>query len=155
MANQNKQSGVFATIRRFGSNLLANLKSSLKEQSPSKATNEMGRFLLEGLGLGIEHEEKGLLKQVSNLGKSILQSFDTGISQEALTASMSSQIQGSMPTNQNIKYNTGTLQTAESNNSYDNMVKAFEEALRNMKIELDDEEAAKFVRKTVEDAIYT
>lgn len=155
VANQNKQSGVFATIKRFGSNLLSSLRSSLQEHSPSKATNEMGRFLLEGLGLGIEHEENNLLKQVSNLGKNILQSFDAGINTEGLTAGVTSQIQNSIPTSTGLKYNTETLQTAESNNSYNNMVKAFQEALASMKIELNDEEAAKFVRRTVEDAIYT
>ena len=39
--------------------------------------------------------------------------------------------------------------------NYNSLVEAFEEALLNMKIELDDEIAGKFVRKTVEDAIYT
>ena len=38
--------------------------------------------------------------------------------------------------------------------SYDNMVIAFEQALSSMKIELDDEIAGKFVKRTVADAIY-
>lgn len=78
IANERKQSGVFSTIANFGKNLLAKLKGSLQEESPSKATNEMGQFLLQGLGLGIKKEEKGLLQQVSDVGKHVLDAFDLG-----------------------------------------------------------------------------
>lgn len=78
IANERKQSGVFSTIANFGKNLLSKLKESLAEESPSKATKEMGEFLLQGLGLGIKAEEQGLLDQISDVGKHVLDAFDLG-----------------------------------------------------------------------------
>ena len=46
-------------------------------------------------------------------------------------------------------------QVAKDHLSYNDAVKAFKEALKEMKIELDDEEMGNFVEKTVVDAIYT
>ena len=71
--NQDKQSGVFSSIASFGSKLLGKLKASLQEHSPSKATEEMGAFLLEGLGIGINDEENGLLAQVQKFGQMIIE----------------------------------------------------------------------------------
>lgn len=156
VANQRKQSGVFATIRSFGFNLLANLKRSLEEKSPSKATNEMGQFLLEGLGLGIKKQEKGVLNQIADFGKTILSTFDNSLNADGLTVGLTDQIRAGIPTNTSIRNSTSAIQRAESQDySYQNMVLAFQEALASMKIELDDEEAGRFVRRTVENAIYT
>lgn len=156
VANQNKQNGVFGTIRSFGFSLLANLRRSLQEQSPSKATKQMGQYLLEGLGLGIEKEEKGLLSQVKNLGTSIVSTFDTSLSADGLTTGIADQIQAGMPISSSIRNGTSAIQMAESQEyNYKNMVLAFQDALASMKIELDDEEAGRFVRRTVENAIYT
>lgn len=139
--NQNKQNGVFASIANFGSNLLSKLKNSLKEKSPSKATKEMGQFLLEGLGLGIEDEEDNVLKQVSNVGKNVLSSLQNELSRNVKLG----KIDASIP----------NIRTNSSANTYDNMVGAFKEALSEMKIELDDEVAGKFVENTVTRAIYS
>ena len=156
IGNQRKQSGVFSTIRNFGFSLLANLRKSLQEQSPSKATKQMGQYLLEGLGLGIEKEENGLLSQIRNLGTSIISAFDTSLNADGLTIGIADQIQAGMPISSSIRNGTSAIQMAEKESfNYNNMVLAFQEALATMKIELDDEEAGRFVRKTVENAIYT
>ena len=156
VANERKQSGVFGTIRNFGIKLLANLKSSLQEKSPSKATKEMGQYLLEGLGLGIKQEEKGVLNQVANFGKSILSTFDNSLTADGLTVGLTDQIKAGMPINTSMSNTTSAIQRAESQEyGFNNMVLAFQEALASMKIELDDEEAGRFVRRTVENAIYT
>jgi len=83
IANERKQSGVFSTIANFGRNLLSKLKSSLQEQSPSKATDEMGQFLDEGLGLGVKKKEKDTLKQVSAFGKNVLGTLNSELSHGA------------------------------------------------------------------------
>lgn len=49
----------------------------------------------------------------------------------------------------------GSYEIANDNISYNSMVEAFKEALSEMKIELDDEVAGRFVRDTVTKAIYT
>lgn len=81
IANEKKQSGVFSTISSFGQNLLEKLKKSLKEKSPSKATDEMGQFLLDGLGNGIDKKENDLIKQVSSVGENVLDALDSELSQ--------------------------------------------------------------------------
>ena len=72
IGNEKKQQGIFGRITTFGQTLLSKLKSSLKEHSPSKATEEMGAFLLKGLVNGINKEEKSVQKTVSKLGSTML-----------------------------------------------------------------------------------
>ena len=133
--NQNKQSSVFKSIANFGTNLLNNLKKSLKEKSPSKATQQMGEYLMEGLGIGIEKQEDNVLNQISGVGKNVLASMNDELSS-------------------NIKL--GTIQSnTNSSNNYNSVVNAFKEALGEMKIEMDDETMGKFVDKTVSNIIYT
>ena len=139
--NQNKQNSVFSTIASFGKNLLLNLKGSLKEKSPSKATQEMGEYLLEGLGIGIEKEENNVLKQVSGVGKNVLSSLQGELSQNLKMGTVQANIQSSYASKEASNYN--------------NVVNAFKEALSQMKIEMDDEEMGKFVDKTVSRAIYS
>lgn len=67
-----KKGSVFTTVKRFGQDMLAKLKASLKEHSPSKATREMGVNLVKGLGLGISDKQKALYNQVDKLGKTTL-----------------------------------------------------------------------------------
>lgn len=74
IANEKVQNGAFATVKKFGEKLLSELKKSLKEQSPSKATEEMGIFLDEGLTQGIIKGKEKTLKQASLFGKSVLES---------------------------------------------------------------------------------
>ena len=153
IANERKQNGAFSAISNFGNKLLNKLKSSLQEKSPSKATNKMGQFLLEGLGLGIEDEENNVLKQVSNFGKSVINSLNQGLSGN-VNMSAISRIGNNIPDSFNRSQSMSSSSMSNSFN-YNNMLSAFQEALGSMKIELDDEEAGRFVRKTVEDTIYT
>ena len=139
ISNRNKQSGVFGTIATFGGNLLSTLKRSLKEKSPSKATKEMGQYLLEGLGIGIDNEESKTLRQVSNVGQDVVNALQDEL-------------------NQGVTLGNIGISTSRSRNSTDTfspMVDAFKEALSQMKIELDDEVAGKFVESTVARAIYS
>lgn len=79
IANESKQNSVFRTISAFGDNMLAKLKKSLQEKSPSKATNEMGRFLLMGLQEGIDEEENATIKDAANAGKDVLNALNDGL----------------------------------------------------------------------------
>lgn len=76
---QDIQNDVFATLKNFGLNLLSTLKSSVKEQSPSKATRQMGQYLLEGFGLGIEDEEDKVLKQAKEFGEDLLDTLESDL----------------------------------------------------------------------------
>lgn len=83
IANEKKQSGVFSTISNFGNKLLGKLRASLKEHSPSKASDEMGQFLLEGLGLGIKKKEASTLAEVASFGKSVLDTLNDELAEGA------------------------------------------------------------------------
>lgn len=139
ITNQRKQSTVFGSISRFGTNLLDSLRASLKERSPSKATKEMGQYLLEGLNVGIDKEEDKTLKNVSNVGKEVI-----GALQDEL--------------NQNVSLGNITVPSVKSNSVMDSyyapLISSFKEALKDMKIELDDYEVGKFVDKTVSNAVF-
>lgn len=80
--NKNKQSSVFSAISSFGDSILSTLKKSLKEHSPSKATAEMGEFLLDGVGVGVEKKEDTILNQIRNFGRSVLGSLEEELSQD-------------------------------------------------------------------------
>lgn len=79
ISNEKKQNGVFSKIAAFGSKLLDKLKKSLQENSPSKATREMGQFLLDGIGLGIKGKEKAIYNQATRFGKNVVKSIQEQI----------------------------------------------------------------------------
>lgn len=158
IGNLAMQNSVFGTIGNFAGKLLNKLKSALFEHSPSKATNEMGRFLLQGLKLGIKDEENSVLRQINRFGASVINAFNrelnAGISRNAITG-----IAHALPTDYKLN-NRANLSSNNSSNTYPryrntDMIEAFKTALSEMKIELDDEVAGKFVENTVARAIYT
>lgn len=79
VSNPNKQNQVYSSIANFGTNLLTKFKAALQEHSPSKATREMGGFLLEGVSLGIKDEEKNTLKDVNNFGNNVLEELSSSM----------------------------------------------------------------------------
>lgn len=93
IANRDKRNSIFNSITNFGTNLLGKLKNSLKEHSPSKATNEMGQFLLDGIGLGIDKRRKDILNKVSSFGKSVLSSLQNELNQNVDLMNIKSNLQ--------------------------------------------------------------
>lgn len=82
VSNRNKQSGVFGALSNFANNALATLKASLKEHSPSKATEEMGINLLKGLDVGVDKEKIKTLNMIDNLGDDILDKMSNAVNIE-------------------------------------------------------------------------
>lgn len=80
--NKKAQSNVFKAIGDFGINVLNKLKNALKENSPSKATFEMGEFLDEGVKKGVESNQKSVLNKVADFGKNVLNSLKEELSDE-------------------------------------------------------------------------
>lgn len=95
--------------------------------SPSKWMRRIGEYLVQGEILGIEDEQKDLEKTLNNLGVD---------SQKSLVSGLGAQ---------------SAMKSAQKDTD---MVSAFKEALSEMKIELDDRVAGKFIERTVARAIY-
>jgi len=121
----NAKDWVLNKIKGFGKAILNGIKSIFGIKSPSTVfRDQVGKNLALGLGEGFEQEMK------------------------EVTADM----QDALPTSFNTDVNVGSGSVAS--NSYFNMVQAFQDALSQMKIELDDEVAGRFVKDTVTNAIY-
>jgi len=120
----NAKDWVLNKIKGFGKAILNGIKSIFGIKSPSTVfRDQVGKNLALGLGEGFEQEMK------------------------EVTADM----QDALPTSFNTDVNVGSGSVAS--NSYFNMVQAFQDALSQMKIELDDEVAGRYVKDTETNAI--
>lgn len=157
VANQSKQSSVFRTISNFGNKLLSNLKASLKEKSPSKATDEMGQFLLMGVSGGIKKQEKNTLKTVRTFGEEVIDTLNSELDQGALV-NVASQMQDAMPTNISGALTSSGLATAPLSQtggySSASLIQAFKTAMQGMRIEMGEDGFASFVVDTITNEIY-
>lgn len=116
-------------VRSFAKGIVDGMKGALGIHSPSRVMrDEVGKYMAQGIGVGFEDEMQAVAQQMNN---SIPTSFNTDIS-----------------TNSN--WQDGSV----GDPTYINLVDSFKEALSEMKIELDDEVAGKFVNRTVARAIY-
>ena len=118
-------------IKDFSKGIVDGMKKALGIHSPSRVfRDEVGKYLAEGIGVGFTDEMKNV----------------------------TSDMQDAIPTNFDLNGSYSGLNSSNGINTlsnYNSLVEAFTNALQGMKIELDDEEVGSFVKKTVEDAIYT
>lgn len=148
------QNAARQTARTFSGSILDSIKKTLGIKSPSKKTAEMGRYLVKGLGVGIEDEEDAALTQAEEFGDSVIgalsSAFDEGVSTKALSA-----LQTAIPSEFNTNLGTNTSRMAEAAQTADkSLVGYFKQALSEMKIEMDDQEFGRFVDKTVTNLVY-
>lgn len=149
VSNRSKRNSIFGAVANFGNSLLQNLRNALREKSPSKATEEMGVYLLEGLSNGIKEQTKPVLNQVSTLGTNITKSLSGSLDTGALNNI-------SIPNSVNPTYNSSNnLNNINTLDNQESMVEAFKTALKEMKIELDDEQMARFVTNTIQNEVYS
>lgn len=88
ITNKDKQQSIFSTVAKLGGKVLNALMRSLKEKSPSKATEEMGVFLLQGLTNGIVEEELSVFNEVAKFSKKLLKTFATNVNYQEVGASL-------------------------------------------------------------------
>lgn len=154
VANQNKRNSIFNSLWNFGSGLLANLRASLREHSPSKATEEMGVNLLLGLTKGIDNEEDNVLDRVKELGETMLGTLDGSLA-EGLSEDTFAGLQNAVPSDFGANVGTTTSRLAKDAQSANtSVVEQLKQALAEMKIELDEENVGRFIDKTVTDLVY-
>lgn len=117
------------------SGIMKDIKGFFGIHSPSRLMrDEVGKYLAEGIGVGFEDEMGAVSKQMIDAMPSadaFAQTYDLGTVTAAQQASSG--------------YGYG---------SQANLVDAFVEALKNVRVVLDDEVAGRFVTKTVTAAIY-
>lgn len=122
----NAKDWVLDKIKGFGSSILNGIKGIFGIHSPSTVfRDQIGKNLALGIGEGFEDEMKVVTNEMQN---AIPTSFDTNL-------------------------NVGNSTSTGSSN-YFNLVDAFMESLEKVKIELDDENVGRFVRKEVTNAIF-
>lgn len=80
--NPSKQSSAFSAISSFGNSLLSKLKSSLKEHSPSKASEEDAKYLIDGFNLGISRNKDKSFKIIDEFGKDVLSEMQNAVNAE-------------------------------------------------------------------------
>ena len=110
IGNKQKQQSVFSTISTFTSNIISWFKSGLKINSPSKATKELGSYLLEGLNVGLDGEKKNTLNNISNFANDIIDTMNTDLGRFVLDFSNqfgNSNLSGSI-------YNKSTIDVSDS-----------------------------------------
>ena len=122
----NAKDWVLEKIKGFGKAILNGIKGIFGIHSPSTVfRDEVGKNLALGIGEGFTDEMRDVTNEMQN---AIPSSFDTDL---------------------NVGSSIGI-----GNSNYYGMVDAFKQALSEMKIELDDEVAGRFVENTVANAIY-
>ena len=151
--DQDLQGGVFKEITNFGTKLLGRLRTALQEKSPSKATKQMGEYLMEGLTIGVEAESKKALKTVQKTGATVLGALNAELSAGTKIGNIDIAAATIKP-DLTAATRRANSEARQQENGFDRMVSAFKTALSQMKIELDDEVAGEFVEKTVTKVIY-
>lgn len=94
--NRDKQNSAFSAVVSFGSTLLSRLANSLQEHSPSKASDQFGQWVIEGLGIGMKKKEKGVLSQVTDFGKSVLSNLKNELSENVEIQGMVDNVKSSL-----------------------------------------------------------
>ena len=164
----------YSKIFSIGGKLLGKVKEGIVSGIGSLL--DVGKNIVQGLWNGINNAKDWVLGKIKGFGKSILNEIKSifgihspstvfrdqvgknlalGIG-EGFTdemANVTSEMQNAIPTSFDTDLNVGSSVGSGSSNYY-SMVDAFKQALSEMKIELDDEVAGRFVETTVANAIY-
>ncbi|MGN0906253.1 MAG: hypothetical protein ACI4NM_03830, partial [Bullifex sp.] len=68
---------IIGKVKGFGDNVLSGIKNFFGIASPSKVFAEIGKFLAEGLGMGIEENSDVAVDAVEGTGKEVTSTFQT------------------------------------------------------------------------------
>ena len=125
---KNAKDWIVGKIKSFASGILDGIKSALGIHSPSKVfEEEVGKNMALGLGEGFSNSMKGINKQMAD---AIQTDYDLSV-------------------NSNLARNS-----TGSSSQYLDMVNAFKQALKEVKVVMDDREMGTFVTDTMERVVY-
>lgn len=108
--DSNKRKSLFSAVGNLASGVLSKLKNALKIHSPSKATEEDARFLLEGLNVGVKKNKEKVFKNISEFGSDVLKSLNNELKD---TDDINTEFNG----NKNILMNVMTKANSNNNSS--------------------------------------
>ena len=152
--NLSLQNAAFRVASRFCGTIMDRFKSALGIGSPSKITKQYGKWLLKGLGLGMEDEEDEILDQAKEFGEDLMETLNGALS-EGVSSDALKSLQTAIPTEFDANITANTSRMAQAAQKADtSLVAQFKQALSQMKIEMDDREMGKFIDTTVTDLIY-
>lgn len=122
-------SWVYDKIKGFAGNIVGNIKKALGIHSPSKVfEQEVGKNMALGLGEGFTNSMGSITKDMQS---AIPTEFDTNATINGINANN------------------------PSSGGYANMINAFKEALKDVKVVMNDREMGTFVTDTLERVVYT
>ena len=105
-----KKAGILTDVGNFVSAVLKKMADGLKEHSPSKETEKMGRYLAEGLSIGLTGETTRTMGVVDSNMRKIMNRMQAAVTGEAMQFGMGVRVQGM----QNALVNSLKLQGADS-----------------------------------------
>lgn len=73
-----KWNSLVGNIRNIANSITNTMRSAFGEHSPSKIWAQIGRYLMEGLGLGLTGEEKSVLSTVSDIASAVSEEMANG-----------------------------------------------------------------------------
>lgn len=83
ISNQSLQYGAFNALTSFGTTSLNTLQNSLDEHSPSRASQTMGEYLIEGVNIGIQNRSGSVFSTIWNFGQSLLSRFKSSLQEKS------------------------------------------------------------------------
>lgn len=152
---------LFAKATNIAQGILNRLRTAFDIHSPSKKTKSIFKNVMAGMSKGIDEEEGSLLSQVSALASNVVSKLNNSFNANGLTKGISGNLGLEMQKVQNqinsaipSTINTTVNAKVRSDINNDKYVNAFRDALKGVKIVMDDEKFGDFVVDKVEGAVY-
>jgi TP901 family phage tail tape measure protein len=79
LSNEDLQNMCFATISKYGNDMIKTLRKSLEEKSPSKAAERAGKDFAKGTPIGVKKEQPKANKVIKKAGESVVKAYVEGI----------------------------------------------------------------------------
>lgn len=89
---QSGSGSVIGVVRGLASSILANFRASLQEHSPSKATQKMAEYFVEGFTLGITRNQKSAISSVEDFANSAIDAAGMAVGFDGMQNRFSSEV---------------------------------------------------------------
>jgi acylphosphatase len=80
ISNQEKQGTILGKIGTFANSIVTKLKTAWDEHSPSKKSQKLAEYFMEGIGLGITKNEKPILDEMGTFANEMASTLQSSLS---------------------------------------------------------------------------